>query len=108
MHGSLPHLEAVLLPLLESGADLYTCGHDHNLQFLRSDKGLPLVVSGASGENRLAWAGTHGEFFDSKMGTTFMSIDKSGIGIDIVDGHTKKTLFTKKLEPKKRVLKKPR
>ena len=102
IHGTIPHMEKLLLPLLEEHADLYIAGHDHNLQFLRSDKGLPLVVSGSAGEPRLKpEPNGHSEFFSSTMGTTFLSIDKNGIDVDLVDGKTRKTLFTKHLDPKR-------
>ena len=95
LHGSLPHMEKLLLPMLEQHADLYCCGHEHNLQFLRSAAGFPLVVSGAAGEERTAWRKPQTEFFSGHMGTTFLRIDRSGIEIEMRDGRSRKTLFTK-------------
>jgi tartrate-resistant acid phosphatase type 5 len=39
-----------LLPVLKrKNADLYLCGHDHNLQILKEDGGVHFVVAGAGG-----------------------------------------------------------
>ena len=39
-----------LLPILKrKNADLYLCGHDHNLQILKEDGGVHFVVAGAGG-----------------------------------------------------------
>lgn len=94
LHGSLPHMEKLLLPLLENHADLYCCGHEHNLQFLRSGTGFPLVVSGAAGEKRAAWRKPQSEFFSPEMGTTFLTVDRSGIAVEMCNGKTQETLFT--------------
>jgi len=44
-----PKLIARLLPVLKGHADLYVCGHDHNLQVLRPEEGLHFVVAGGGG-----------------------------------------------------------
>jgi len=44
-----PTLIGRLLPVIKGHADLYICGHDHNLQVLRPEEGLHFVVAGGGG-----------------------------------------------------------
>ncbi len=44
-----PDLIAKLLPLLRNRADVYICGHDHNLQALRPEGNLHFYVAGGGG-----------------------------------------------------------
>lgn len=48
----LKELVAELLPLICSYADMYVSGHDHDLQLLKSDCDIPLIISGAAGKSR--------------------------------------------------------
>ncbi len=53
-HGDTFGLVDQLLPIVCEYADLYVAAHDHDLQLLDSDCGVPLVVSGASGKTRFS------------------------------------------------------
>lgn len=53
-HGDTPILVDKLLPIVCTHADLFVSGHDHDLQLLDSDCGIPLVVSGAAGKIRFS------------------------------------------------------
>ena len=44
-----PTLIARLLPILANRADVYLCGHDHNLQALRAERGVRFFVIGGGG-----------------------------------------------------------
>ena len=44
-----PDLIASLLPILQNRADVYICGHDHNLQALRPEEGVRFYVAGGGG-----------------------------------------------------------
>ncbi len=92
LHGVLPHMEKLLMPLLEGKADMYVCGHDHNLQLLRTQRGLPLMVSGSAGEERVSWRTPKTEFFSQRMGTAFISIDRAGIDAEWVNGKSRESL----------------
>ncbi len=92
LHGVLPHMEQLVLPLLEGKADMYVCGHDHNLQLLRTQGGLPLMVSGSAGEERLSWRRPESEFFSPRMGTAFISVARDGIAAEWVNGKTRESL----------------
>jgi hypothetical protein len=48
-HGDTPALVRRLLPVLRGRADVYFCGHDHDMQHLRSDGGIEFFVCGAGG-----------------------------------------------------------
>lgn len=52
VHGDTSELVVELLPLICAYADLYVAGHDHDLQLLESDCGVPFVISGAAGKIR--------------------------------------------------------
>ena len=51
-HGNSSKLIQNLEPLLCQYADIYLAGHDHDLQYLKSDCGLALVVSGAAAKSQ--------------------------------------------------------
>ncbi len=48
-HGDTADLVARLLPILRGRADIYLCGHDHDLQHLREEGGVHFFVSGGGG-----------------------------------------------------------
>ena len=92
LHGVLPHMEKLVLPILEGHADMYICGHDHNLQHLSTEKGMPLMVSGSAGEERVSWRSPKTEFFSSRMGTAFLTIDRAGMDAEYVNGKSREVL----------------
>ena len=44
-----PDLIEKLLPILRNRADVYLCGHDHNLQALRPEGNLHFYIAGGGG-----------------------------------------------------------
>jgi len=48
-HGDTKRLVERLLPVLRGRANVYLCGHDHDLQHLKEDGGVHFFVAGAGG-----------------------------------------------------------
>jgi hypothetical protein len=48
-HGNTPKLIRDLLPVLKGRADVYICGHEHDLQHLKPEDGVHFFVSGGGG-----------------------------------------------------------
>lgn len=48
-HDDSPRLIEQLLPVLRGRADIYICGHEHDLQHLAPDEGVHFFVSGGAG-----------------------------------------------------------
>jgi tartrate-resistant acid phosphatase type 5 len=81
-----PTLIARLLPVLKGHADLYLCGHDHNLQVLRPEAGLHFVVAGGGG------AGTYqikpyerSVFKKPTYGFAVLEADPGRLGVRLID-----------------------
>lgn len=85
----------LLLPLLDARADMYLCGHEHNLQILKSKKNLPMVLSGAAAEARETWTPPDADFSAIRRGAAFISVDKRGLSVDMVAAHAGRSLFAK-------------
>jgi len=51
-HGDTPVLVERLLPVLRNRADVYLCGHDHDMQHLKPDGGVHFFVAGAGGAHQ--------------------------------------------------------
>jgi hypothetical protein len=51
-HGDTVRLVEALLPVLRGRADLYFCGHDHDMQHLRPDGGVHFFVAGSGGAHQ--------------------------------------------------------
>ena len=53
-HGDTYQLTNLLLPIVCKYASMYVAGHDHDLQFLNPECGVPMVISGAAGKTRFS------------------------------------------------------
>jgi len=85
-HGDTPGLVKKLLPLIENVADLYLCGHEHDLQHLRSDGKLQLFVSGGGGAGiRPVDSGPRSVWAKSAHGFTVLDIERDRIVVRFVD-----------------------
>ena len=51
-HGDTKRLVEHLLPVLRNRADVYFCGHDHDMQHLKPDGGVHFFVAGAGGAHQ--------------------------------------------------------
>lgn len=92
LHGDQPHLQKVLLPLLEKHASAYLCGHEHDQQVLQSDGGLPLLVTGTAGEARDTESGPRTHFSGSVLGFATLNIDAAAMDLTLRD-HRGETVF---------------
>ncbi len=106
-HGDTPKLVMELLPLLCAHADLYLAGHDHDLQMLDADCGIPLVVSGAAGKSRPT--NTHAlaprrEWSSSGYGFAHLAFEHDSFDVSFYNEKAEKLFFTTrhKVLPKKR------
>lgn len=99
LHGDQAHLQQLLLPLLEKHADAYVCGHEHDQQVLRSDGGLPLLISGAAGEARATGTGPRQRFGQGMLGFATLEIDAARLRIDVRD-HNGRAVYSEDV-PKK-------
>jgi tartrate-resistant acid phosphatase type 5 len=93
-----PDLIESVLPLLQSRADVYICGHDHNLQALRPEGGVHFYVAGGGGAGLYDLREYERSIFASRS-NGFAVIDgyQSRLRISLVDG-TGKTIYEKTLQ----------
>jgi hypothetical protein len=86
-------LKRTLLPLLRNRADVYICGHDHNLQALRPEDGVHFYVSGGGGAGLYELRQYERSVFASRSnGFTVLEADQSRLVVKLVDV-SGKTLF---------------
>lgn len=84
-HGDTDFLVRDALPLLCGRADLYLSSHEHSLQVLKADCGLPLVVSGAAGTVRpVKNQGPRALFVSSELGFAYLQVKKEELIIQMV------------------------
>ena len=83
LHGDQPHLQKVLLPLLEKHASAYLCGHEHDQQVLQSDGGLPLLVTGTAGEARDTESGPRSHYSGAVLGFATLHIDAAAMDLTL-------------------------
>jgi tartrate-resistant acid phosphatase type 5 len=84
-HGDTDFMTSLVLPLLCGQADLYLSGHDHNLQVLQADCGLPLLISGAAGKLRPEKeTGPHSLFAAPVLGFTYLQVKENVILVQVV------------------------
>jgi tartrate-resistant acid phosphatase type 5 len=84
-HGDTDFLVRDVLPLLCGRADLYLSSHEHSLQVLKADCGLPLVVSGAAGTVRpVKDQGPRALFVSSELGFAYLQVKKEELIIQII------------------------
>ncbi len=85
-HGDTEPLIKKVLPLIENVADIYICGHEHDLQHLRSDGKLQLFISGGGGANiRPVDTGPRTVWAKSAHAFTVLDIDKESLRVRFVD-----------------------
>ncbi|MBU3740986.1 MAG: acid phosphatase [Candidatus Kapabacteria bacterium] len=87
-YGDTPLLVRELRPLLDQGmADIYFCGHEHDLQVIQhADDSFLCAISGAGGGTRTTKQGTYSKFAASHGG--FMSVEVSARRLDLVVHNT--------------------
>jgi hypothetical protein len=92
VHGDEPAVRDNLLPLLRGRAQLYVCGHDHDLQHLAPDGGVHFVVAGGGGvQPRRTSGGPRSLFAASRNGFAVIEASRSTLAVSLV-GDDLKTL----------------
>ncbi len=100
-HGDTGFMTALVLPLLCGRADLYLAGHDHNLQVLKTDCGLPLIVSGAAGMFRTEKeTGPRSLFAAPELGFAYLQVKDDVILVQMVSAEGK-ILYSSSVSKKK-------
>jgi hypothetical protein len=81
-----PDLISKLLPLLVNRADVYICGHDHNLQALKPEGNVRFYVAGGGGASLYDLRPYERSLFSSKSnGFAVLEADDSALTINLVD-----------------------
>lgn len=83
-HGGAPELHARLRPLLERHADLYLCGHEHDLQHLEA-AGVHYVVAGGGSECRETGALGETRFHAGRSGFLVADLDADAMRLSLRD-----------------------
>jgi len=84
-HGDTQRLIAELLPLLRNRADIYLCGHDHDLQELKEDSGLHFFVAGGGGaETRPLHRDARTIFGQPDHGFAILEADENTLTVQLV------------------------
>jgi len=78
IHGDTPFMRKYISPLLCGRASVYVSGHDHDLQHLKTDCGVPLVVSGAASSHRVVLDTKQSEFSKSTLGFAYLTMNSAG------------------------------
>lgn len=101
-HGDTDFMTTLVLPLLCGRADLYLSAHEHNLQVLKADCGLPLLISGAGGKLRPEKeTGPRGLFAAPELGFTYLQVKDGVILVQMVSAEGK-ILYSSSLPKQKR------
>lgn len=85
MHGNTGLLEDELLPILCQYGSIYVAGHDHDLQVLQAECGLPLVVSGAAAKLRNTKKGPRSLWAASQLGFARLELAENSLSIIMYD-----------------------
>jgi len=105
-HGDTDFMTALVLPLLCGRADLYLSAHEHNLQVLKADCGLPLFISGAGGKLRPEKeTGPRSLFAAPELGFTYLQVKENVILVKVVSAegeimYSSSLLKQKRSDPK--------
>ena len=82
-----PDLIASLLPILADRVDAYFCGHDHNLQALRPQRGVRFYVAGGGGAGLYDVTPSPRSLFVGRTnGFAVVEADASRLVVKLVDG----------------------
>jgi hypothetical protein len=93
-----PDLIARLLPLLQGRADVYICGHDHNLQALRPEGTVHFYVAGGGGAGLYELRAYERSIFASRSnGFAVIDADRLRLSVSLVDG-TGQTIYEETLK----------
>ncbi|NBW82250.1 hypothetical protein EBR21_10905 [bacterium] len=85
-HGNDAYMLKNIAPKLCGKASAYVSGHDHDLQFLRLNCGLPQIVSGAAAKRRPVSQIRETEFAKSTLGFAYLALTTSGdLRVDYYD-----------------------
>ncbi len=84
-HGDTPKLIRDLLPVLKDRADVYICGHEHDLQHLKPEGGVHLFVAGGGGARiRPIQSGPRSLFAASTYGFAVIETDEKALTVQFV------------------------
>jgi hypothetical protein len=79
-------LIAKLLPVLAHRADVYLCGHDHNLQAIRAEQGVHFFVAGGGGANLYTLREYERSIFASRAnGFGVIDADSTQLRVALID-----------------------
>ena len=93
-----PDLIAKLLPILKDRADVYICGHDHNLQAIRPEGNVRFYIAGGGGASLYELRPYERSVFaSSSNGFAVIDADATQLTVSLVDG-TGKTLHVDTLK----------
>ncbi len=83
-------LQERLLPILRGRADLYICGHEHDLEHLVSESGVHLVVAGGGGAATYPIKpGPHAVFTSNQNGFAVIEADRQALSVSLIGGDSK-------------------
>jgi hypothetical protein len=75
-----------LLPILANRVDAYICGHDHNLQALRAQRGVRFYVAGGGGAGLYEVTPSPRSLFVSRSnGFAVLEADATRLVVKLVD-----------------------
>jgi hypothetical protein len=89
-HGDTAALVKYLLPVLRHRADVYLCGHDHDLQHLREEDGIHYFVAGGGGaKTREPHSDPRSLFARADHGFAVLDVDPSSLTVHFIgeDSH---------------------
>jgi hypothetical protein len=83
-------LQERLMPILRDRADLYICGHEHDLEHLAPEGGVHFVVAGGGGAGTYPIKpGPRSLFVSSQNGFAVIEADRKSLSVSLVDGDLK-------------------
>ncbi len=85
VHGEEPTVRDNVLPLLRGRAQIYLCGHDHDLQHLGPEGGVHFVVAGGGGaQARRTQGGPRSLFAAGRNGFTVIEGSRKTLSVTFV------------------------
>ena len=93
-HGNTPVLVEKLLPVLRRRADVYLCGHDHDLQHLKEEDGVHFFVAGGGGaKTRAPHSDPRSLFAQAAHGFAVLDANDASLTVRFI-GEDSKELYT--------------